>query len=362
MSSQVLYRKYRPQTFGEIKGQNHVVQTLKGALELNRVAHAYLFCGPRGTGKTTIARLFAKALNCEKRKDHEPCNVCSACQAINENRSIDIIEIDGASNRGIDEIRNIKDIARVSASQNKYKIFIIDEVHSLTKDAFNALLKTLEEPPEHVKFILATTEPHKLLSTVISRVQRFDFRKIQHSEIIEKLTEIGVKEKIKIDEDVLRAVAVNCEGSLRDAESNLAKLISLCGTKITMEDAKDLLGFIPFDFFTRFMEILIGKQKDEGIKLVNELYESGVDLENFINNFLDFSRKIIIAKVSHDTAKDFRDELTPEQITQIKKLAETIDTKNIIKIIQTFMALRQEIKTSPIPQLPLELAVMELST
>jgi len=360
--TQVLYRKYRPQTFSEIKGQEHVIETLKGAIKLNRVAHAYLFCGPRGIGKTSIARIFAKALNCEKRINHEPCNSCSTCLAINNNQSIDIIEIDGASNRGIDDIRNIKEIAQVAASQNRYKIFIIDEVHSLTKDAFNALLKILEEPPEHVKFILATTEPHKLLDTVLSRVQRFDLKKLSHAQIIKKLEEVSEKEKVKVEKDVFRLIAVNSEGSLRDAESNFAKLIALSGNNINLEDIKDILGFIPFELYVRFMNSLINKQKEEGVKLVNELYETGVDLENFTKGFTDFTRKIIIAKASQDTMKSFQGELNSEQLAQIEKFAQSIDTKLLIKIINFLMNVRNEIKTSPIPQLPLELAVMEFTS
>lgn len=357
--SQVLYRKYRPRTFSEIKGQEHVVQTLKGAIELDRVAHAYLFCGPRGTGKTTIARIFAKTLNCQKRKNHEPCNACHICEAINENRSLDIIEIDGASNRGIDEIRNIKEISRVAALQNNYKIFIIDEVHSLTKDAFNALLKTLEEPPPHVKFILATTEPHKLLPTVLSRVQRFDFKKLPNSQIIEKLKEIAKSEKIKAEEEVLRLIAINSEGSLRDAESNFAKLISLEGETVTLNAVKQALGFIPFEIHADFISAIIKKEKNKGIQLISELYESGADLDNFTGGLLNFLRKIIVAKASPKDDKLFSEELTPEQISYIKKLSENLDTKLIINLIQILTQAKQNLKTTPIPQLPLELVVME---
>ncbi|PIR41442.1 MAG: hypothetical protein COV31_01035 [Candidatus Yanofskybacteria bacterium CG10_big_fil_rev_8_21_14_0_10_46_23] len=359
--AETLYRKYRPARFKDIRGQEHVTRTLRGALMLDRVAHAYLFAGPRGTGKTTIARIFAKALNCENLKEGEPCDKCSTCQAINESRSVDIIEIDGASNRGIDEIRNIKEIARVASSQNRFKVFIIDEVHSLTKDAFNALLKTLEEPPAHVKFILATTEPHKLLPTVLSRVQRFDFKKLSLAEIIDKLKHIVRSEKISAETDIFHIIATNAEGSLRDAESSLAKLISVSGTAITLDQAKDILGFIPTDQYAKALDLILAKDQSGGIKMINDLYVSGVDLSLFTDGLINFSRKIIIAKAVDSPKESLGDEFLDDHLQYVEKIANTVESADLIKIINRLIQVRHDLKTSPIPQLPLELAIMDLA-
>src|SRR3989344_6790679 len=233
---QVLYRKYRPRTFNEVEGQEHVLRTLEGAILTGRIGHAYLCAGPRGTGKTTMASLFAKALNCSKRKSHNPCNSCPTCNEINENKFIDLIEIDAASNRGIDEIRNINESAQVSSAYGSWKIFIIDEVHMLTPQAFNALLKVLEEPPSKVVFIVATTEPHKVMDTILSRVQRFDFRKLTGEQVRTKLASIAGKENISIDADSIGAIARASLGSLRDAENSLAMLSSYTSGKISIRD------------------------------------------------------------------------------------------------------------------------------
>jgi len=358
--TEVLYRKYRPRSFSEIKGQEHVIQTLKGAISQNKVAHAYLFSGPRGTGKTTMARLFAKTINCEKPNSHEPCNVCPTCISIDEGRSIDIIEIDGASNRGIDEIRNIKEMARVASSQNKYKVFIIDEVHSLTKDAFNALLKTLEEPPAHVKFIMATTEPHKLLPTVLSRVQRFDFRKISLDQIVEKLKFVAEKEKIVVDDDVLKIIGISAEGSLRDAESTLAKLLAMGGAKVTLEDTKEALGYIPANSYIDFLDLLLKDHKDEAIVYINNLYESGIELDIFTNGFIDLVRKIIILKALREESGSLASEFSDEHLNKMREFSNTIETQKLTAIIKAMIIARNEMKISPIPQLPLELAIMDL--
>src|SRR3989339_1286739 len=229
----MLYRKYRPQTFAEVVGQDHIIKTLTGGLISGRIGHAYLFTGPRGTGKTSVARVFAKSLNCHNlSKDGNPDNKCDSCSIMNEGRSMDLIEIDAASNRGIEDIRNLKESALVAAPSGKYKVFIIDEVHMLSKDAFNALLKILEEPPAHVIFILATTESHKILPTVLSRVQRFDFKRLTPSQIFTKLKEVAKTEKINIEDEGLKAIAVSSDGALRDAEVSLSKLRSHQG-KVT---------------------------------------------------------------------------------------------------------------------------------
>lgn len=370
----VLYRKYRPKTFSGIEGQEHVVRTLQGALKLGKIAHAYLFTGPRGTGKTTIARLLARTLNCEKNSrpeagsqkleavSTEPCNRCSICQEINDGRSMDLIEIDAASNRGIDEIRNLKETVRFSPARNKYKIFIIDEVHMLTKEASNALLKTLEEPPEHAIFILATTEPHKMLPTIISRVQRFDFKKLTNDQIIAKLKKISQKEKISIDDDSLGLIARGSEGSLRDAESGLAKLIAFCGPKINVDLVKETLGFIPLNFSIQLLDFIGRKQASEAVNLVNQIYNSGLDLEQFTDNLIDYLRKILIAKTSPAVVVGFSDELNQDGIKIVSDFAASLESSFIINAINIFVEAKNQIRISPIPQLPLELAIVKLTS
>ncbi len=356
--SQVLYRKYRPKTFSEVEGQEHVVRTLQGALSLGRVSHAYLFAGPRGSGKTTIARLLAKTLNCEKGAN-DSCGKCSLCVGVDASAGIDLIELDAASNRGIDEIRNIKESVRSAPLQGKYKIFIIDEVHMLTKDAFNALLKTLEEPPAHVIFILATTEPYKVLPTVLSRVQRFDFRRLTRDQIINKLKKIVKIEKIKVPDEVLSLVASNADGSLRDAESDLAKLISFVGTEVKVEDAANLLGIIPFDLHEEFVKCLVGKKSEDGINFINQIYESGVDLANFTDSFLGYLRKMMVLKSSTSVETVLAAELAPEHIGVLKEQSDMLTMRNLANIISLFIKAKENLKSSPVPQLPLELAFLD---
>ncbi|MEK7519244.1 MAG: DNA polymerase III subunit gamma/tau, partial [Patescibacteria group bacterium] len=263
--SLVLYRKYRPQNFSEIIGQEHVVQTLKNALQKGLISHAYLFSGSRGSGKTTIARLLSKAVNCEKLKGSEPCNACSSCKEIQEGRAIDLIEIDAASHRGIDEMRELRDGIKFAPAKSKYKVFIIDEAHQLTKEAANALLKTLEEPPRHAIFILATTEIHKMIPTIISRCQRFDFRKLTIEEIIKRLELLAKKEKVNIEKAALELIALNSGGSLRDAESLLDQVLTFSGVlsgkgQIKAEDIKELLGLVEVRLVSQFCDYLVQKK------------------------------------------------------------------------------------------------------
>lgn len=347
----MLYRKYRPQTFTQVVGQEHVVKTLKGALMTGRIGHAYLFTGPRGTGKTTLARIFAKALNCAKLgKDGDPDNSCSSCVVANEGRSMDLIEIDAASNRGIDEIRNLKESALVAAPSGGYKVFVIDEVHMLTKDAFNALLKILEEPPSHVVFVLATTEPHKILPTVLSRVQRFDFRRLTPSQIFVKLKEVAQAEKINIEDEGLKAISVSSDGALRDAEVSLSKLRSY-QSKISVDDVNEALGLVPFKYHPEFMGYLVANDKVSALKFIQRIHDSGVDLEHFTKDFIEYLRRVLMSKINPVTLTAMGEE--PTQNWQI-------DGAQMIKIINLFTSARNEIKISPVAQLPLELAVLEL--
>jgi len=290
-------------------------------------------------------------LNCAKRdKDGDPDNSCPSCLTTNEGRSLDLIEIDAASNRGIDEIRNLKESALVAAPSGGYKVFVIDEVHMLTKDAFNALLKILEEPPSHVVFVLATTEPHKILPTVLSRVQRFDFRRLTPSQIFTKLKEVAMAEKINIEDEGLKAIAVSSDGALRDAEVSLSKLRSYQG-KITVDDVTSALGLVPFRYHSEFMGYLVADDKVSALNFIQRIHESGVDLEHFTKDFIEYVRRVLMFKIN------------PAVLTAIGEESVQnwqIDGSKLVKIMNLFISARNEIKTSPVVQLPLELAVLEL--
>ena len=277
---EVLYRKYRPKSFSEIVGQDHVKKVLTNALKMDRVAHAYIFAGPRGTGKTTTARILAKSLNCENRKGAEPCNRCQSCLAIDEGTFMDVVELDAASNRGIDEIRRIREAAGYRPIEGKYKVYIIDEVHMLTKEAFNALLKTLEEPPEHVVFVLATTNLEKVPSTIVSRCQVLEFKNLPENLIFERLKEVSSKEGMEIEEDALRFLARRAEGGMRDALTLLEQVWKFsAGGKITLEDVEKALGLIPLDLVRKYVLSIIEGKLEEVLEVVDKVYYSGKDLE-----------------------------------------------------------------------------------
>ncbi|RKX47509.1 MAG: DNA polymerase III subunit gamma/tau [Thermotogae bacterium] len=277
---EVLYRKYRPKGFSEIVGQDHVKKVLINALKMGRVAHAYIFAGPRGTGKTTTARILAKSLNCESRKGAEPCNRCQSCLAIDEGTFMDVVELDAASNRGIDEIRRIREAAGYRPIEGKYKVYIIDEVHMLTKEAFNALLKTLEEPPEHVVFVLATTNLEKVPPTIVSRCQVLEFKNLPEDLIFERLKEVSSKEGMDIEEDALRFLARRAEGGMRDALTLLEQVWKFsAGGKIALEDVEKALGLIPLDLVRKYVLSIIEGKLEEVLKVVDEVYYSGKDLE-----------------------------------------------------------------------------------
>lgn len=293
---QVIPRKYRPKRFSEVVGHESVVTTLKNALRLGRIAQAYLFCGSRGTGKTTLARLFAKALNCSKLdQDGEPCNTCTSCKEILEGRSLDLIEIDGASNRGIDDIRQINETIGYAASSGKYKIYIIDEVHMLTKEAFNALLKTLEEPPPSVKFFFATTEPHKVLPTIISRCQRFELSRLPLAAIQEKLTRISQELKLNVEEAALDQIARLADGSLRDAESLLDQLVCFSEGPLTLNKVREALGLLPEHFFTAVDQAILSGDTEKARTLAEELYSRGKDPSAIIDALQEHFRTHLIA-------------------------------------------------------------------
>jgi len=363
MSNLVLYRKYRPQLFIEIIGQEHVVQTLTNAISFKMISHAYLFSGPRGSGKTTLARIFAKAVNCQnkKEKEFEPCNQCSSCLEIIQGNSIDLIEIDAASNRGIDEMRELRDGIKFTPTKSKYKVFIIDECHQLTKEAANALLKTLEEPPFHAIFILATTEIHKMIPTIISRCQRFDFKKLNISEIIKRLDIILKKENVKIEKKVLELIALNANGSIRDAESLLDQILTFSETlknkEAKIEDVENLLGIVKIELISKFCDFIIEKKTSEAINFLNEINEKGFDLQEFTKALINYLRQGLILKFAD--SKIISSELTKEELEKLQKQVNILKEEEICRFLKIFMEAENKMKYSSILQLPLEIAVIE---
>ncbi|MBI4158147.1 MAG: DNA polymerase III subunit gamma/tau [Candidatus Yanofskybacteria bacterium] len=357
----MLYRKYRPQKFSEIIGQEHVVKTLQGALESGRVGHAYLFTGSRGTGKTSLARIFAKVLNCVKKTDNEPCNDCHFCLAANQGNSLDLIEIDAASRTGVDDIRELNDSAMVAAPSGGYKIFLIDEVHMLSKSAFNALLKTLEEPPKHVVFILATTEPHKILPTVLSRVQRFDFKRLNHGQISEKLKMMAGKEGIKINDEAITTIAMSADGALRDAEVALTKIHASVdlNKEVSAEDVNEILGLVSYKYYPEFLGRLLSNDKVGSMEVIQKIHMSGADMENFTGNLVEYLRNVLMAKINPAVLVSVSG-MNDEEAKNISALGQRVDGQRLVKMIVSFSNARNEIKHSPVPQLPLELAVIEL--
>ncbi len=360
--SLVLYRKYRPKNFSEIIGQEKTVKILTSAVQSGRVAHAYLFTGPRGTGKTTIARILAKAINCTGRKEGgEPCNECANCSAINSGRTFDIIEIDAASNTGVDNIRELKESIGFSPTILKYKVFIIDEAHMLSKGAFNALLKMLEEPPEHAIFILATTEIHKVPPTIISRVQRFDFRKFRLDEIAERLREITKQEKVKVEKGVLEVIALSADGGMRDAESMLGQIISLeaPGEEIKLAEVKMVLGLTDTESVLKFIGYFSKNEIEKAIIYLNEITFEGQDLEQFAGSLIDILRKIMILKTNRNLKKYVISDATEEQAEKLLKFSDIFSEQDLLWIFKKTITAKNEIKSSVLPQIPIELILIE---
>ncbi len=357
--SAVLYRKYRPQNFAQMIGQNHIKITLQHELEKDEIAHAYLFCGPRGLGKTTSARLLAKALNCENRQagESEPCNNCRSCNDIMAGHAVDVIEIDAASNTGVDNVRdNIIENSRFNPVNSKYKIFIIDEVHMLSISAFNALLKILEEPPTHVIFVLCTTEIHKLPVTIISRCQRFDFKRVSSTELLKRLELIVGGENKKIEAEVLKRIVSASDGCVRDAESLLTKIFSL-GDEITLSQAEIILPRTDYQLVLNFVEHLLAGNSTASLGFLNRLIEEGFDLYVFVENLLEFLRKLLLLK-SSSSLDVYAFEANNETQQQMLELASKIEWSQLLELLDLFLSKIKEMKTAPIIQLPLEMAVI----
>lgn len=361
MAIEALYRKYRPTIFADVVGQDHIKKTLLNELKTNRISHAYLFCGPRGVGKTTLARLIAKSVNCLQQKNGEPCNNCAACDSVSQNKALDIIEIDAASHTGVDNVRdNIINNARVASGILKYKVFIIDEVHMLSLSAFNALLKVLEEPPANVIFILATTEIHKVPETIISRCQRFDFHRVSLPEILKKLEKIVKAEKMQIDLAVLERIAKNSEGSARDAESLLGQIMVLDDKRITLESAELMLPNNNTALLVEFFKTLCAKKTSEAIKQINQLIEQGIDLEDFNKNLLEFLRRILLYRINGQLTELEYLDVDKNAHQEIIGILQRVTVSDLVKMIKVFLSKIEDLKSCQIKQLPLELAVIKI--
>jgi len=352
MGSEVFYRKWRPQTLSEVVGQEPVTQTLRHAVENGKIAHAYLFCGPRGTGKTSMARILAKAVNCPNQAGGEPCNTCDVCRSITEGRALDVIEIDAASNRGIDEIRSLREKANYAPSLARYKVYIIDEVHMLTEAACNALLKTLEEPPPHVIFVLATTEAHKVIATIVSRCQRFNFHRLRQTEIMDKLKLICKKEKIHIEPAALELIARAATGSLRDAENILQQMIAYYGNQIELAQIQAELGISWDSRVRQLARCVVSRDVAAGLKVINSLNSDGVDLRQFNLGFIEYLRGLLLAKSRCEEALD----VTSEDLAEIGSLATNATLDYLLKAVKSFSSI--DFRSDNYSALSLELALL----
>ena len=353
----VTARKWRPQRFEDVVGQEHITSTLKNAIKEKRIAHAYLFTGPRGVGKTTTARILAKTLNCENRKDSEPCNECEICKSIQNSQLIDIIEIDAASNRGIDEIRTLRDSVKYAPSRGKYKVYIIDEVHMLTKESFNAFLKTLEEPPEHIIFIFATTDVHKLPLTIISRCQRYDFRRIQLDKIKETLRMIADEEKIKIDDKTLTIIAKKADGALRDAESYFDQVVAFSKGKIDAELVTQILNLIDEELYFNISDAVIDKDYKVVFQSSEKIYENGWDFADFLDGLIEHFRNILSAVITNSASAI---ETADIYKTRYLEYADKFSESDILRLLNFLNRSQQELRFSQNQKLKIEIILSHL--
>ena len=359
MTYLVLARKWRPQVFEELVGQEHVTRTLQNAIAANRLAHAFLFTGPRGVGKTSAARILAKAMNCLKGPTQTPCGKCENCQEIANSNSIDVLEIDGASNTGVDNVRELRENVRYLPSKSKYKIYIIDEVHMLSTSAFNALLKTLEEPPPHVLFIFATTEPHKIPLTILSRCQRFDFKRVPLSLILERLRAIASAEGVEVDDDTLMLIAREAEGSMRDAQSLLDQAVSYGGTEIKEADVLTLLGIADRKILFDLSAAIFQKDTKGCLSLVDELYSLGYDLGQFCKDFLNHFRNLLVVKLEGGASPTLT--VTEHETQDLAAQAAGVSFEDLHRLFQILLRGEELMARTPFPKVILEMTLVEMA-
>ena len=359
MSYMALYRKFRPQEFADVKGQEHIVTTLKNQIKADRIGHAYLFCGTRGTGKTTIAKIFAKAVNCEHPVDGSPCGECASCKAIAAGSSMNVIEIDAASNNGVDNIREIREEVAYRPTEGKYKVYIIDEVHMLSIGAFNALLKTLEEPPSYVIFILATTEAHKIPITILSRCQRYDFRRISIETISDRLMELMEKENVEVEERAIRYIAKAADGSMRDALSLLDQCIAFyLGQKLTYDHVLEVLGAVDTEVFSKLLRKVLAEDVAGAISQLEELVIEGRDLGQFVNDFTWYLRNLLLLKGSDDMEEVL--DMSSENMALLKEEARLVEADVLMRYIRIFSELSNQVKYSSQKRILIEIAIIKL--
>lgn len=359
MSYQALYRKFRPTEFEDVKGQEHIVTTLKNQIKADRIGHAYLFCGTRGTGKTTVAKIFAKAVNCEHPVDGSPCGECPSCRAIADGSSMNVIEIDAASNNGVDNIRQIREEVSYRPTEGKYKVYIIDEVHMLSTGAFNALLKTLEEPPSYVIFILATTEAHKIPITILSRCQRYDFHRISIDTIAARLSDLMLQEKVDVEEKAIRYVAKAGDGSMRDALSLLDQCIAFhLGETLTYENVLEVLGAVDTEVFSRLLRQIIDKNVAAAISILDELVDEGRELGQLVSDFTWYLRNLLLIQSSDDMEEVL--DMSQDSIDALKEEAKLISPEVLLRYIRIFSELGNQVRYASQKRIVIEIAIIKL--
>ena len=359
MAYTALYRKFRPDTFEEVKGQDAIVTTLRNQVKANRTSHAYLFCGTRGTGKTSVAKLLARAVNCENPVQGSPCNQCTTCKSILKGASMNVVEMDAASNNGVDDIRNIVEEVSYSPTEGRFKVYIIDEVHMLTTPAFNALLKTLEEPPSYVMFILATTEPQKIPITILSRCQRYDFKHITRDVIEDRLAELLEKEGVEAEEKAIGYVAKTADGSMRDALSLMDQCIAFyLGQKLTYDNVLEVLGAVDTEIFSSFLRKLLQKKVTASIQILEQIIIEGREISQFVSDFTWYLRNLLLAKTSEDPEEAI--DLSAENFARLKEEAQMADMETIMRFIRVFSELSNQIRYVAQKRIQVELAIIKL--